>query len=68
MGDGVKQSKEARKMPRVKKLHQESENSSKAEYIFGNLLGGRGVVVGDCKKFLCIPLFLKIHDGVKVIL
>lgn len=31
IADGVKQSKEGRKMPGVKKLHQESENSSKAE-------------------------------------
>jgi hypothetical protein len=29
VGDGVKQSKEAGKMPSVKKLFQESENSSK---------------------------------------
>ncbi|MCG8513845.1 MAG: hypothetical protein MI740_06880 [Halanaerobiales bacterium] len=40
VGDGVNQSKEARKMPGVKRLHQESENSSKAEYIFGHLFGG----------------------------
>jgi hypothetical protein len=39
VGDGVKQYKEARKMPGVKKLHQESGNSSKGEYIFGHLLG-----------------------------
>ena len=29
VGDGVKQSKEGRRMPRVKKLFQESENSAK---------------------------------------
>ena len=40
VGDGVNQSKEARKLPGVKRLHQESENSSKAEYIFGHLFGG----------------------------
>ncbi|MDO3678679.1 hypothetical protein [Paenibacillus ehimensis] len=38
-GDGMKQSKEARRMPGVKKFRQESENSSKAEYIFGHLFG-----------------------------
>ncbi len=36
-GDGIKSSKEGRKMPGVKKLHQESENSAKGEYIFGHM-------------------------------
>ncbi|WP_218126147.1 transposase [Natribacillus halophilus] len=35
VGDGMKLGKEARHMPGVKKLHQESENSSKVAYIFG---------------------------------
>lgn len=66
VGDGVKQSKEARKMPGVKKLHQESENSSKAEYIFGHMFGGIGVLVGAFSaKMFCVPLSMKIHDGVK---
>lgn len=67
IGDGVKQSKEARRMPGVKRLHQESENSSKAEYIFGHMFGGVGVLAGNLGKFFCIPLSLKLHDGVKVI-
>ncbi len=67
VGDGVKQSKEARKMPGVKRLHQESENSSKAEYIFGHLFGSIGVLAGDTRKLFCIPLSLKIHDGIKAI-
>lgn len=66
IGDGVKQSKEARKMPSVKRLHQESENSSKAEYIFGHMFGGVGVLAGTLGKFFCIPLSLRLHDGVKV--
>ena len=33
IGDGVDQSKEGRKMPGVKKLAQESDNSSKPRYI-----------------------------------
>jgi len=67
VGDGVKQSKEARKMPGVKKLHQESENSSKAEYIFGHMFGGVGVLIGGKVKMFCVPLSMKIHDGVKAI-
>ena len=45
IGDGVKQSKEGKKMPGVKRLHQESENSGKAEYIFGHMFGAIGVLV-----------------------
>ncbi len=67
IGDGVKQSKEARKMPGVKRLHQESEISSKAEYIFGHMFGGIGVLTGDLKKLFCVPLSIKLHDGVKII-
>lgn len=67
IGDGVKQPKEARKMPGVKKLHQESENSSKPEYIFGHLLGAIGVLVGTPLKWFCLPLSIILHDGVKTI-
>jgi DDE superfamily endonuclease len=66
-GDGVKESKEGKKMPGVKKLHQESENSSKAEYIFGHMFGGIGVLIGDASKMFCVPVSLKMHDGIKVI-
>lgn len=38
IGDHIKVSKEARHMPGVKKLHQDSENVGKAEYIFGTNL------------------------------
>jgi hypothetical protein len=33
IGDGIKVAKETEKMPGVKKLHQESDNSGKAPYI-----------------------------------
>jgi hypothetical protein len=36
VGDGIKIAKEAQKMPGVKKLHQESVNSGKPEYIYGH--------------------------------
>ncbi|MCF2941945.1 hypothetical protein L1N85_26885 [Paenibacillus alkaliterrae] len=42
----MKQTKEARWMPGVKKLHQESENSSKSDYIFGHLFGAVGFLAG----------------------
>lgn len=67
IGDGVKQSKEARKMPCVKKLHQESENSSKAAYIFGHMFGGVGILIGNASKLFCLPLSMTIQDGDKQI-
>ena len=68
LGDGMKQPKEGRKMPGVKKLHQESENSGKPTYIFGNMFGSIGVLASSRGKNFCIPLAMQIQDGVKTIL
>lgn len=55
-GDGIKVCKEASKMPGVKRLHQESENSGKAPYIYGHHHGVVGVLAGAVKKnLLCSP-------------
>lgn len=62
-GDGVKQAKEAYRMPGVKKLHQESEDSSKAEYIYGHLFGAVGVILGNHIRNCCIPLKINLQDG-----
>jgi len=51
-GDGIKISKEAQKMPGVKRLHQESDNSGKADYIRGHHYGVIGVLAGWIKKNL----------------
>ncbi|MFB6367936.1 hypothetical protein ACFCP7_28790, partial [Paenibacillus elgii] len=67
VGDGMKQAKEGRRMPGVKKLHQESENSSKGEYIFGHLFGAIGILAGTPQKCFCLPLFINLQDGVKTI-
>jgi hypothetical protein len=64
-GDGVKQSKEARFMPGVKKMVQESEDSSKAQFIFGHLFGAVGVVLGKSAGLLCLPLKMNIQDGLQ---
>jgi hypothetical protein len=56
VGDGVKQPKEGRKTPGVKKLHQESDNSSKGEYIHGHLFGGLGILAGSGTKLYNILL------------
>ena len=67
VGDGVKQSKEGRRMPGVKRQHQESEDSSKPEYMWGHLFGGIGILAGTADKLFCIPLAMRIQDGVKAI-
>ena len=51
-GDGIKISKEAEKMPGVKRLHQESDNSGKAPYIYGHHWGVIGILSGWVKKNL----------------
>ena len=65
IGDGVKQSKEAFYMPGIKKLHQESENSGKAEYIFGHMFGAVGVLLCNKLQAFCAPLSMDIHDGLR---
>ena len=66
IGDGMKQAKEGRHMPGVKRLHQESENSSKPDYIFGHMFGGIGVLAGSIAKWFCIPLNINLQDGLQV--
>jgi hypothetical protein len=65
VGDGIKNSKEARRMPGVKRLHQSSEDSSKAASIFGQMFGSIGVLAGAFGKTFCIPLACELQDGVK---
>lgn len=65
IGDGAKQAKEARFMPAVKKLFQESGDSSKPSYIFGHMFGGLGILIGSHKKWFCLPLGIRLHDGLQ---
>lgn len=67
VGDSMKQAKEGRRMPGVKKLHQESENVSKGDYIFGHLFGAIGILIGDSSKWFCLPLFMNLQDGIQPI-
>jgi hypothetical protein len=67
IGDGLQQHKEGKKTPGVKKLRQESEDSSKSEYIFGHFYGVLGVLIGSSKKIFCAPVSASIHNGVDVI-
>jgi len=63
IGDGVKQCKEGRKMPGVKRLVQESENSAKPQYMFGHMFGCIGILIGSTKKLFCTPISMALHDG-----
>ena len=65
VGDEVKQSKEGRRMPGVKKLFQESENSAKPQYIHGHMFGGLGILAGSIRNWACIPLSIRLHDGLQ---
>lgn len=65
VGDGVKQSKEGHRMPGVKKLFQESENSAKPDYIHGHMFGGLGILAGGTDCWACIPLSIRLHDGLQ---
>ena len=65
VGDGVKQPKEGRRIPGVKKLFQESENSAKPEYIHGHMFGGLGILAGTVRNWACIPLSIRLHDGLQ---
>lgn len=67
IGDGIKVSKEAKKMPGVKNLHQDSANSGKAEYIFGHHHGVLGILAGSAKKQFCVPMAAEIHEGMQKI-
>ncbi|WP_207678037.1 transposase [Desulfonema magnum] len=64
IGDGIKITKESSKMPGVKSLHQDSENSGKGEYIRGHHFGYAGILVGRPEKSFCLPLHGQIHEGV----
>lgn len=67
IGDGIKVAKEAECMPGVKKLHQESENSGKASWIFGHHFGVVGMLVGTADKCFCAPVAAEIHEGAQAL-
>ena len=61
--DGIKVSKEGKKMPGVKSLHQESESNKKAEFIMGHSCQAIGLLVKALGGFFCVPLSCQIHEG-----
>lgn len=63
LGDGLKVGKSGKKMPAVKKLHQESESNTKPQYIFGHSCQAIAMVAGCLESFFAIPLVSRIHEG-----
>ncbi len=67
VGDGVKQPKEGRRMPGVKRMAQESETQTKPDMIHGQMWGCIGILAGDCEKLACVPVSMRIHDGLQAV-
>lgn len=65
VGDGIKVGKEGRKMPGVKRLHQESENVSKPEWIRGHYFSALGLLLRADKALFASLIVLKVHDGIE---
>ncbi len=64
IGDGIKVAKAGRKMPGVKKLHQQSESNTKPEYIFGHSCQAIAILAQALSSVFAIPLVCRIHEGV----
>ena len=64
LADGLKAPKTGHKMPAVKKLHQESQNNSKPEFIFGHSCQAIAVVVKAAESYFA-PLACRIHEGLR---
>lgn len=64
VGDGLKVPKAGKKMPGVKRLHQESESNTKPSYIFGHSCQALAVLAGTPQSLFAVPLACKIHEGV----
>jgi hypothetical protein len=63
VGDGIKVAKAGRKMPGVKKLHQQSESNTKPEYIFGHSCQAIAVLTQALASVFALPLACRIHEG-----
>jgi len=64
VGDGIKIPKQGKKMPGVKRLHQESESNTKPEYIMGHSLQSVSMLIHAASSILAVPLASRIHEGI----
>lgn len=65
VGDGIKVGKEGNKMPGVKRLHQESADVSKAEWIRGHYFGALGLLLGAGEALFAVPIEVQLQDGIQ---
>ena len=63
VGDGLKVPKSGKKMPAVKKLHQQSESNTKPQYIFGHSCQAIAVLAGVGLNIFALPLICRIQEG-----
>ena len=63
VGDGIKAAKRGKKMPGVKRLHQQSDSNSKPEYIMGHSLQALSILMPAGHTVFAVPLVMRIHEG-----
>ena len=63
VGDGIKVAKSGKKMPGVKKLHQQSDSNTKPEYIFGHSCQAVALLMQAASTIFAVPLACRIHEG-----
>ena len=63
LGDHTAVVKDARRMPGVVTLYQDSETQSKPTYYRGHYWGVVGLLVGSLAEAFCLPLEARLHQG-----
>ncbi len=63
IGDGIKVAKSGKKMPAVKRLHQESESNTKPKFIMGHSCQAVAILAHAMSGVFAIPLTCRIHEG-----
>ena len=64
IADGIKAPKEGRRMPAVKRLHQQSSGNTKPEFIMGHSLQAISLLVRSPDgQAAAVPLTSRIHEG-----
>lgn len=63
LGDHTAVVKDARRMPGVVTVYQDSETQSKPTYYRGHYWGVVGLLVGSLTEAFCLPLEARLHQG-----
>ena len=66
LADHTKVSKEARKMPGVATLHQDSETSSKPSFFRGHFWGTISILTGNQETYFSTPMWSSIHQNLNL--